>query len=236
MNALELTGRARTHVVEVPALACVLHRDAVEPFLALRRAAERAGFDLAAASSFRDFDRQLLLWNAKWRGERTLFDRDGRVLDASRLAPLDRIEAILAWSALPGASRHHWGTDVDLVDRAAIPAGYRVQLVQDEYAEAGIFGRLSRWLDAHLLRYGFFRPYRTARGGVNPEPWHASYAPVAVAAQRALTPAVMRAALEGCGLEGADVVLAHLDELHARFVAATDRPPRMRSRWARAAR
>jgi LAS superfamily LD-carboxypeptidase LdcB len=236
MNTLELTGRSRTHVVEVAEPACLLHREAVEPFLALRRAALRAGFDLAAASSFRDFERQLALWNAKWRGERPLLGRDGRALEASTLSPRDRVEAILSWSALPGASRHHWGTDVDLIDRAAIPAGYRVQLVPEEYAEAGIFGRLSRWLDTHLSRYGFFRPYRTPRGGVSPEPWHASYAPVAALAQSALTPDVLREALAGCGLEGEDVVLAHLGDLHARFVMATDRPPRMRSRWASARR
>ena len=31
--------------------------------------------------------------------------------------------------------------------------------------------------------FGFFRPYTTDRGGVAPEPWHLSYAPVAARAQ-----------------------------------------------------
>ena len=34
-------------------------------------------------------------------------------------------DAILLWSALPGASRHHWGTDFDVFDRAAVPPDYR---------------------------------------------------------------------------------------------------------------
>ena len=34
-----------------------------------------------------------------------------------------RIDAILCWSALPGGSRHHWGTDCDVIDAAALPAG-----------------------------------------------------------------------------------------------------------------
>ena len=36
---------------------------------------------------------------------------------------------ILEWSALPGASRHHWGSEFDVFDLAALPEGYRVQLL-----------------------------------------------------------------------------------------------------------
>ena len=41
----------------------------------------------------------------------------------AQLSPAERIEAILRWSALPGASRHHWGTDLDLIDAHAIQPG-----------------------------------------------------------------------------------------------------------------
>ena len=76
MNALELTGRARTHVVDVPDLHCTIHRDVVAPLRALSRAAwTEAGIELAAVSAFRDFERQRTIWNAKWRGERALLDR-----------------------------------------------------------------------------------------------------------------------------------------------------------------
>ena len=53
-------------------------------------------------SSFRDFARQLAIWNAKFSGETPLYDADGRTLEAARLAPEERIAAILRWSALPG--------------------------------------------------------------------------------------------------------------------------------------
>ena len=43
MNALELTGRSRTHIVELDDPPCALHRDAVQPFLDLRSAAAAAG-------------------------------------------------------------------------------------------------------------------------------------------------------------------------------------------------
>ena len=107
LTDLELTGRSRSHVIEAAGLRCTLHAEVMPAFLGMRAAAQRVGIDLRAASSFRDFDRQLLIWNGKYRGERVLFDRAGQGLDVSRLTPTERIEAILVWSALPGASRHH---------------------------------------------------------------------------------------------------------------------------------
>ena len=123
MNALELTGRARTHVIELDAPRCTLHYEAVAAFLGMRDAALAEGIDLQAVSSFRDFDRQLLLWNRKWRGDRPLYDRSGALLDPARLTEPQRVDAILAWSAIPGGSRHHWGSDIDVIDAAAMPAG-----------------------------------------------------------------------------------------------------------------
>jgi LAS superfamily LD-carboxypeptidase LdcB len=74
MNAAELTGQARSHIAEIAEPPCLLHVDAVTPFKGLRRAAEGAGFDLVAISSFRDFEQQLAIWNGKFNGERPLND------------------------------------------------------------------------------------------------------------------------------------------------------------------
>ena len=74
--------------------------------------AARAGIDIGITSSFRDFFAQERIWNMKWRGERPLYDTAGRVREHAALAPRELIEAILCWSALPGASRHHWGTEL----------------------------------------------------------------------------------------------------------------------------
>ena len=88
--------------------------------------------------------------------------------------------AILLWSALPGASRHHWGTEIDVIDRAALRPGQHAQLIPAEYCAEGVFGGLDRWLTEHAGAFGFFRPYDRDRGGVQPEPWHLSFAPVSV--------------------------------------------------------
>jgi len=220
----ELTGRARTHVLEVAQPDCTLHAQVVKPFLNMRGAAAAAGFDLWPVSSFRDFDRQLSIWNGKFSGDRPLIDAAGGALDASQLSPPERVAAILLWSALPGASRHHWGTDIDLIDAGAVPAGYRVQLVQEEFDDGGPFAPLADWLAIHAPRYGFFRPFRGVLSGVRAEPWHFSFAPLAESARRALTPAVLAAALKDSAMLGKDVVLAQLDGLHARYVAAIDWP------------
>ncbi len=224
MNAAELTGRTRTHVVEVAEMACVAHIHVVTPFLSLRRAALRDGIDVQIASGFRDFDRQLKIWNEKFSGARPLYDAAGERLDAAALAPAARVEAILRWSALPGASRHHWGTDVDLIDRNPIAAGYRLRLTADEFAAGGPFERLAAWLDRRAANFGFFRPFRGVLSGVQAEPWHYSFAPVAENALRSLDRAVLAEALAPAPMLGKDEVLARLDEWHARYVLRVDPP------------
>jgi LAS superfamily LD-carboxypeptidase LdcB len=225
VNAQELTGQARTHIVESCCdPVCLLHQHVRTPFLALRRAAAAEGIDLAAASGFRDFQRQLKIWNEKYDGTRPMNDAAGRRIDAAALSPAERVDAILFWSALPGASRHHWGTDLDLIDCNATAPGYQVQLTRQEFEAGGPFAALGLWLEANAARFGFFRPFQGVRSGVQPEPWHFSFAPVAENARRDLTPQVLRAALEAAPLSGKEWVLDRLEELHRRFVERIDPP------------
>lgn len=224
MNAAELTGRTRTHIAAVADLQCLLHVRAMKPFLNLRRAARQDGIDLTPASSFRDFARQLAIWNGKFSGERPMYDASGVKLDPGALAPQERVEAILQWSALPGASRHHWGTDLDLIDGNATAAGHEIKLKPEEFATGGPLAQLDQWLEIHAPRFGFFRPFRGVRSGVQAEPWHCSFAPIAEQARRDLSPQILREAISGAKLLGKAIVLERLDELHERYVAAIDLP------------
>jgi LAS superfamily LD-carboxypeptidase LdcB len=221
----QLTGQSHGHLEDVPDSRCRLHREAVTPYLAMRAAAAADGIDLVAFSGFRDFDRQLGIWNGKFRGERPMQDRAGQALDPLKLSPADRVTAILWWSALPGASRHHWGTDFDVMDAKALPAGYRMQVIPAEYRAGGPFERLTQWLDAHMHAFGFFRPYDTDRGGVAPEPWHLSYAPVAARAQAAFNLEGLRTVLAASAIEGKDEVLAALPRAFTTYVVNVDAPP-----------
>ena len=230
---MQLTGRDRGHLVELEAPRCALHRAAVRPFLAMREEAARAGFDLVPVSSFRDFDRQRAIWNAKFRGERPALDRRGRRVDVAALDAGARIETILLWSALPGMSRHHWGSDIDVADGAVMAAGYAPKLEVAEYRRGGPFAALSAWLAANMRRFGFYRPYVLHGRGVQPEPWHLSYAPVAKPALARMTTRLLAAAIAGAGVDGEAEILARLPAIRERYLLDVEAPPRMRSRYAR---
>jgi LAS superfamily LD-carboxypeptidase LdcB len=233
LNGRQLTGRDRGHLVVLEEPRCVLHAAAVGPFLAMREAAARAGFDLIPVSSFRDFERQRTIWNAKYRGERAALDPRGRAVKMHALDPGRRVETILLWSALPGASRHHWGSDVDVADGKVIASGYKLRLEVDEYRRGGPFAALSTWLGENMRRYGFYRPYTRRGCGVQPEPWHLSYAPVARGATRRVTTRLLQDAIAGAGVEGEAEILARLPAIRERYVLDVDAPPRMRGRFAR---
>jgi LAS superfamily LD-carboxypeptidase LdcB len=222
LDSMQLTGRVASHVLEVPELQCTVHAEAGAALRAMAAAARGAGIELAVVSGFRDFERQAAIWNGKFLGERPLLDRDGREIGRTGLDEPALVAAILCWSALPGASRHHWGTDVDVVDGAAISAGYRLKLTAEEFAPRGVFAKLNDWLAGNMARFGFFRPYSSYRGGVLPEPWHLSYAPLAGPALSALTVEVLAEAIGSSALCGKESVLARLPAIHARYVKPVD--------------
>ena len=225
LNELELTCRASTHVVQRDELRAALHCDVLEPFLALKAAAASSGIDLQIASGFRDFGAQLRIWNMKYRGERPLYDAAGNVRDHASLNRSELIEGILCWSALPGASRHHWGTDLDVIDRAAMPDGFRYKLVPEEFAADGVFNRLNEWLTANMARFAFYRPYAEYRGGVHAEPWHLSFAPIATEALSLLTPELVAETVRNSEVLGKDQVIARLPDIYRTYVANIAPPP-----------
>ena len=230
---MQLTGRDRGHLVVLEEPRCTLHAAVVRPFIAMREAAARDGFDIAPVSSFRDFGRQRTIWNAKFRGERPALDRRGRPVAMGSLDPGERVETILLWSALPGASRHHWGSDIDVADGNVMAAGYEPKLEVSEYRRGGPFHALSNWLGDNMRRFGFFRPYVRRGRGVQPEPWHLSYAPVARTALSRMTTRLLAEAIIGGGVDGEAEILARLPAIRERYVLDVDTPPRMRSRYAR---
>jgi len=230
LSAVELTGRVRTHVGEIAELRCVLHPQAGAALRAMRAAAARDGLDLWPVSGFRDFAHQLAIWNAKYRGERPLLDRNSLPLRSAELRGADRIAAILIWSALPGASRHHWGSECDVIDRRALASATKVELLSADFAAGGRYAPLADWLAAHARGFGFFHPYDRDRGGVQPEPWHLSFAPVALPALQSMSPAILSEALAGAArqgalLEGYEAVMPRLEALFERYVAAVAAPP-----------
>jgi hypothetical protein len=87
-----------------------------------------------------------------------------------------------------------------------------------------VFAPLDEWLAANAADFGFFRPYDRDRGGVQPEPWHLSFAPLAGPALKELTLDVLAGALVDAELAGRATVFTRLPEFHERYVMAVASP------------
>ncbi len=168
-----------------------IHQNSADALARLRAAAQHAGFELRLASGFRSFSQQLTIWNAKARGERRVLDANEQPIDIVGLSDAEKMFAILRWSALPGTSRHHFGTDWDVYAENLMPANYRLQLTQEEYLH-GVQKEFNRWLSEFIRTDGDFeRPFDNGLFGVGAEPWHISHSSQA----RLLAPWVTKDAL-----------------------------------------
>ncbi|WP_411360055.1 M15 family metallopeptidase [Pseudidiomarina sp. YC-516-91] len=221
LSVAELTGQVDSHVVSDP---CCRPTVRLQPavygaYRAMAAAAQETGLAIDIASGFRNFSRQQSIWNRKFSGAAPLYNVHGQLLDADTLTMGDKIEAIMTWSALPGASRHHWGTDLDVFDPRPFAAGTRqLELIPAEYEEGGPCHSLALWLSQHAADFGFYFPYRQYRGGVAAEPWHLSYGSLATDAHQLLTVEVLAEVIGQSEIAGKDYVIACLPELKARYI------------------
>lgn len=226
MNIEILLGKTNEHLVPLEGTNFLIHHLMLHDFLKLQKDARAAGFDLTIISAFRDYKRQLFIWNAKARGERPLFDDHGRPLQFDTLSPREIMYAILRWSALPGCSRHHWGSDIDVFDgNTQTPT--EVKLVPEECVGSGPASGLHDWLDSVMATkssYGFYRPYNSDRGGVAPEKWHLSYFPASRRIEGEFTYSIFKKNLEESEILLKEVLLAHSFEIFERYFKNTDLP------------
>lgn len=109
-------------------------------------------------SATRNYTYQNSIWQRKWG------NLSDKLNDPQQIA-----DEILKYSSMPGTSRHHWGTDIDITS------------VSSEYFQndkKGII--LYKWLQDNLPKYGFCQAFNEGRhGGYQPEEWHWSYKPIA---------------------------------------------------------
>jgi LAS superfamily LD-carboxypeptidase LdcB len=201
-----------------------LHANIVNDFVALQSAAASAGLDLCIASSFRDFNRQSAIWNAKFSNKRVVLNKAQQAVELNSLSDIEKCTAIMLYSALPGASRHHLGTDLDIFDKGAVSDDYELQLTPDEYQHGGPFAELSQWLDTHLAEFGFYRPYQHDLGGVAPELWHISHISQSEQLMSHLSLEVLHNCIKESNLLGKDAILTHLPALYERFVINVSPP------------
>ena len=144
-----------------------LRQEAAHAWERMFQKAEEDGVELIIVSSTRNFERQKQIWENKWLG-RSLTQQVN--LAESGLNDFEKAETILKYSAMPGTSRHHWGTDIDL------------NSVEEDFFETEEGEKIYLWLLNNAHTFGFFQPY-TMKGknrptGYEEEPWHWSYAPL----------------------------------------------------------
>lgn len=145
----------------------LLRQDAAKALRELYRDFHKAHpkVEFRIVSATRNFGSQRAIWEAKWSGRTKV---DGKELPKAIPDGLSRGRAILRYSSMPGTSRHHWGTDVDITS------------LENGYFSRGNGLILYTWLQRNAARYGFCQPYTAGRrGGYEEERWHWSYKPVA---------------------------------------------------------
>lgn len=214
----KLSGRKSDNLVAYNAHH-KLTPSALVAFQTMQQAAKQYHVNIEIASSFRSLDRQLMIWNRKWLGQSPLYNEKGQLLDYSTLSNQEKLNAILTWSALPGTSRHHWGTDVDVYDeKGIISSGKQLQLIPEEYQQNGPCFQMSQWLIKNSASFGFSFPYAHYKGAIAAEPWHISFISEAQVRQNSVSIDYLQNLISDMQIEGKEVILARIDELFARFI------------------
>lgn len=151
-----------------------MQQEAFVAFVDMYEAARKDGINLQIRSATRNFDYQKGIWERKWTGKTKLSDGTyASSIDLSR----DRALKILEYSSMPGTSRHHWGTDIDL------------NAFNNAYFSQGEGLKVYEWLQANAQLYGYCQPYiskDSGRTGYNEEKWHWSYTPISIPYTRSI--------------------------------------------------
>tara|TARA_B100001146_G_scaffold218352_1_gene223999 strand:- start:389 stop:1114 length:726 start_codon:yes stop_codon:yes gene_type:complete len=149
----------------------MLERNTYKAFKKMESAAEKDGINLKIVSAYRGYDRQKLIWNKKYIKFTTTYS----------LEPLKAINEIIRYSTIPGTSRHHWGTDIDIIDgNYSDLEDVEDVLIASKFENNNIFYDVKQWMNLNSEKFGFFITYNNDpnRTGFDHEPWHYSYAPI----------------------------------------------------------
>lgn len=166
-SILELMGKED---IELYGEGINLRARAHDAFVEMKKAAYSDGIDLKVVSSYRSFDRQEGIFERKYE----------RYTEEDGMEPLAAIDKIIEYSTIPGTSRHHWGTDVDIVD------GYRKVegdvLIPSKFGPGGPYEDFKKWMDENSKTFDFHLVYtdEPKRRGFKYEPWHYSFAPISI--------------------------------------------------------
>lgn len=139
-----------------------LRKETYEAFQKMYNHALNDGIWLQIRSATRNFNYQKEIWEGKWTGAKLI--ESGENLAETTPDPKERALKILRYSSMPGTSRHHWGTDIDL------------NSFENSWFAEGEGLNIYNWLLQHADEYGFCQPYTAGRPhGYQEERWHWTY-------------------------------------------------------------
>ena len=173
-----------------------LEKETYSAFIKMKDAAEKDGIIIKLVSGFRDFYRQQMIWNNKYKKFTNEFSLDGPTA----------IKEIIRFSTIPGTSRHHWGTEIDIIDKNF--ENEKDLLISKKYEEGGIFNSLKKWMDKNSKRFGFYIVYDddSNRPGFEYEPWHYTYKPVSDLYQREFLKLNLKSIISKTKVEGKEFI------------------------------
>ena len=174
----------------------LLEKETYSAFIKMKNAAEKDGIIIKLVSGFRDFYRQQMIWNNKYKKFTNEFSLDGPTA----------IKEIIRFSTIPGTSRHHWGTEIDIIDKNF--ENEKDLLISKKYEEGGIFNSLKKWMDKNSKRFGFYIVYDddSNRPGFEYEPWHYTYKPISDLYQREFLKLNLKSIISKTKFEGKEFI------------------------------
>ncbi len=174
-------------------------KPAMEAFWKLREKAAKDGWELVLVSGYRSFEGQRLLWNRYFK--RATKDETG---DDQKM-----VKTVMRYTSVPGFSRHHWGTDLDISEKTL-----RGQLLTPDEEISSRVLDFYHWMEVNAPRFGFCKVYRGKKGIIADEPWHWSFWRLAVAYQHQLeTLPSLEKFLRTKGVEGGQYIHGHIGEI-----------------------
>ncbi|MFD0862669.1 M15 family metallopeptidase [Sungkyunkwania multivorans] len=182
-----------------------LQKEAYEAFVRMKHDAAKEGISIKVVSSYRSYTHQNNIWERKYNR----FTQQG-------LNPAQAIEKIVEYSTIPGTSRHHWGTDIDIIDANGGENGD--VLVAKKFHGNGPYCKLKEWMNTYAESFGFKLVYTDVanRKGFKYEPWHYSYAPISIPMLKAYTKLDLKSMLQKEKLMGSD---HFTEEFISRYIA-----------------
>ena len=193
INTEILIGMDDSRIVSYTIL---LEKETYSAFIKMKDAAEKDGIIIKLVSGFRDFYRQQMIWNNKYKKFTNEFSLDGPTA----------IKEIIRFSTIPGTSRHHWGTEIDIIDKNF--ENEKDLLISKKYEEGGIFNSLKKWMDKNSKRFGFYIVYDddSNRPGFEYEPWHYTYKPISDLYQREFLKLNLKSIISKTKVEGKEFI------------------------------